>query len=56
MQGNPPTPLPASYTEDFRNLIDSCLRSEAETRPSIEELLRVAKEKAGPVQGSIVSL
>jgi serine/threonine protein kinase len=56
MQGNPPTPLPASYTEDFRNLIDSCLRSEAETRPNIEELLRVAKEKAGPVQGSIVSL
>lgn len=56
MEGNPPPPISANYSEDFRNLIDSCLRAEAETRPSIEELMRVAKEKGAQVQGSIVTL
>jgi serine/threonine protein kinase len=56
MEGNPPPPISEKYSEDFRNLVDSCLRSEAEARPSMEELLRVAKEKSSQVQGSIVSL
>lgn len=58
MEGNPPQPISATYSEDFRNLVDSCLRSDADTRPSIEEVLRVAKGKASQAQktGNIVSL
>ena len=56
MEGNPPPPISGKYSEELRNLVDSCLRSEADTRPGIEELLRVAKVKEGDAQGSIINL
>ena len=42
MEGRPPPEINASFSDDLKSTITNCLKSDPETRPSVEELTNKA--------------
>lgn len=49
MEGKTPALISSCYSEELRNVVEKCLQPHAETRPSIDEVLTLAKPKASQV-------